>query len=212
MSKIIYLSHFISETTPAYGGAKDRIKIEQARSTRLGDSTNELYLHFPNHISTHIDFPKHFDVNGKTASDYPADFWHFDRVGFVACDMANLETAIAHLPTDIELLLVKTGFENERGNEAYWAAQPVVAARYAEILRGRFKQLRVLGFDLISLTSKLDRNEGRAAHIAFLCEHDILVLEDMHLTALNKTPKKVIIAPLQIREADGVLCTVLAYL
>ena len=70
--------------------------------------------------------------------------------------------------------------------------------------------LRVFGFDMISLTSKLDRAEGKLAHIAFLIENVILVLEDMNLEILSITPSTVIISTLQLEGADGGPCNVIA--
>ena len=64
---------------------------------------------------------------------------------------------------------------------------------------------------MISLTSKLDRVEGKAAHINFLINNDILVLEDMNLENISGTPKTVLVAPLQINAADGVPCNVIAF-
>ena len=75
----------------------------------------------------------------------------------------------------------------------------------------KFPKLRVFGFDLISLTSKLDRAEGKKAHIEFLINNDILILEDMDLRFLEVSPSLVVIAPLQIQIADGVPCNVLSF-
>ena len=64
---------------------------------------------------------------------------------------------------------------------------------------------------MISLTSKLNRSEGRLAHLSFLIENDILVLEDMNLLNLEYAPNEIIIAPLPINNADGVPCNVIAF-
>ena len=40
----------------------------------MGDSCNTMHLSFPNHSGTHIDFPCHFDKDGKNLNDYPASF------------------------------------------------------------------------------------------------------------------------------------------
>jgi kynurenine formamidase len=87
----------------------------------------------------------------------------------------------------------------------------VIPASYGNILRSTFPYLRVFGFDLISLTSKLDRSEGKKAHISFLIENDILILEDMNLTQINDRPHRIIISPLLIKDADGSPCTVIAF-
>lgn len=208
---VIFLSYFLGENTPAYGGAEGTVLFEKSRSISNGDTSNNLYLKFPNHIGTHIDFPRHFSNTGKSINDYPADFWIFNHVGFVNSDMDSLEENCKDLPKNIEFLIVKTGFGEQREQKVYWAEQPVVPASAAEMLKKRFPDLRVFGFDLISLTSQLDKVEGKKAHLAFLIEQDILVLEDMNLNNLFKTPEKVIIVPLQIENADGAPCTILAF-
>ena len=208
---VIFLSYFLREDTPAYGGAEGTLMFEQIRSIDRGDTSNNLFLKFPNHIGTHIDFPRHFSNEGKSINDYPAEFWIFNRVGFIHSDMDSLELSCKGLPDDIELLIVKTGFGDQRNENIYWAGQPVVPASAAEMLRKRFPHLRVFGFDLISLTSQLNKAEGKKAHLAFLTEQNILVLEDMNLNNLFSTPERVIIAPLQISNADGVPCTVIAF-
>ena len=208
---VIFLSYFLREDTPAYGGAEGTLTFEQIRSIDRGDTSNNLFLKFPNHIGTHIDFPRHFSNEGKSIDDYPAEFWIFNRVGFINSDMDSLEHNCEGLPDDIELLIVKTGFGDQRNENIYWAEQPVVPASAAEMLRKRFPHLRVFGFDLISLTSQLNKAEGKKAHLAFLTEQNILVLEDMNLNNLFATPERVIIAPLQISNADGVPCTIFAF-
>ena len=208
---VIFLSHFLKTDTPAYGGAQGTVSFEKSRSISKGDTSNNLYLKFPNHIGTHIDFPHHFSDTGKTLNDYPADFWIFNHVGFVNSSINNLEEECKNLSENIELLIIKTGFGELREEKIYWAKQPVVPSFLAKMLKKRFPNLRVFGFDLISLTSQLDKDEGKKAHIAFLSEQNILVLEDMNLSNLFRTPEKVIIAPLQITNADGVPCTIFAY-
>jgi kynurenine formamidase len=207
---VIYLSHFLNNTTPVYGGSEGVFKIEKTKAIANGDTSNNLQLSFPNHIGTHIDFPKHFKDDGATCGNYPASFWVFHKVGFLNCSIQDLPDRIIQLPGDLELLILKTGFGSKREEQAYWSAQPVIPAAFASILKGFFPNLRVFGFDLISLTSKLDRAEGKKAHLAFLIEQNILVLEDMNLEFLQNTPDTVIILPLLVQEADGVPCTVVA--
>jgi kynurenine formamidase len=211
-SKIIFLSHFINVNTPVYGGDTDAINVEKIRSISKGDTSNNLKLSFPGHVNTHIDFPYHFDDNGKKSNDYDPINWIFNKVGFVESYVEDIENEIANLPSDIECLILKTGFEQYRGLEKYWKEQPIINASLATTLKSKFPNLRLFGFDMISLTSKLDRSEGKKAHLAFLIDNDILILEDMHLAFLEHTPKQIIVAPLQIDNADGVPCTVLAYI
>lgn len=207
----VYLSHFIESDTPVYGGAKGEIKIEAIRSIENGDTSNNLQFKFPAHIGTHIDFPYHFSNNGKKSNDYPPSFWIFRNVGFLNCAIEEVETNIDSLTPDIEILILKTGFGANRQEEIYWSKQPVIPARFANLFKRKFPSLRVFGFDLISLTSKLDKEEGKAAHINFLINNDILVLEDMNLMHIVTPPQTVVVAPLQIKSADGVPCNVIAF-
>ncbi len=206
-----FLSYFIDEDTPIYGGDKGQIKIYSLKSIDKGDTSNNLLVHFPTHIGTHIDFPYHFSTKGKKCHNYPASFWNFENVGFLECPIEDVEKCVESISGDIEILLLKTGFGLNRNKEIYWAQQPVIPSHFGSLFRNKFPKLRVFGFDMISLTSKLNRDEGKLAHINFLVENDILIVEDMNLRDIVKAPDRVIIAPLQIYAADGVPCTVIAY-
>jgi arylformamidase len=207
----VYLSHFIDSDTPVYGGAGGEIVIESIRSIDKGDASNNLHFTFPAHIGTHIDFPYHFSNEGKKSNDYPPSFWIFNKIGFLNCTIEEVESNLDTLAADIEILILKTGFGANRHKEIYWSAQPVIPAKFATLFKNKFPKLRVFGFDLISLTSKIDRAEGKSAHINFLINNDILVLEDMNLENIVEIPKVVLIAPLQINAADGVPCNVIAF-
>jgi len=211
LSEPIYLSFLIDEQTPSYGGAKGLIKIGKSRSIDSGDNSNNLEISIPGHIGTHIDFPYHFSNSGMKLEDYPASFWIFDKVGFLNCNIEEVESLVDGLSYDIECLILKTGFGENRGEDFYWSSQPVIPSSFADLFKKKFPQLRLFGFDMISLTSKLNRDEGKEAHLNFLIQNNILVLEDMNLQNLNKAPERLIIAPLQIKSADGVPCNVIAF-
>jgi arylformamidase len=207
----IYLSYFLDSKTPAYGGKTNSVNIHLTKSILNGDTSNDQTIEFPGHIGTHIDFPFHFSSSGKKCEDYPASFWIFNKVGFLTCEIEKVKDNLANLPSDIEILLLKTGFGSNRSESLYWANQPIIPSYFAELFREKFPDLRVFGFDMISLTSKLDRVEGKSAHINFLIKNEILILEDMNLGELFIKPSKVLIAPLQMKEASGVPCNVIAY-
>jgi arylformamidase len=211
MKEPVYLSYFLNSETPVYGGAVGAFVVENTNQISKGDNSNNMHLSFPNHIGTHIDFPVHFSANGLTCSDYPPSFWIFRKISFLQCSIDQIELESANLPADIEILILKTGFGDKRTEREYWAEQPVIPSTLADFLKDRFPNLRVFGFDLISLTSKLNREEGKKAHLRFLIEKEILVLEDMNLSSLNFTPEFMIVAPLQVSTADGVPCNVIAF-
>ena len=208
--KTTFLSFELNEKSPVYGGKDDKLKIKKTNQIKEGKTSNNLHLSFPNHLGTHIDFPRHFSDKGKTLSNYPASFWIFNKVGFLNCSVDKVPEIIKTLDESVEILILKTGFGQNRGKEIYWKNQPVIPAHYASLLKKNFPRIRVFGFDMISLTSLNNKEEGKKAHVNFLIDHDILILEDMNLAKINTTPHTIILSPLQIENADGVPCTVIA--
>lgn len=218
MKTKIYLSHFLSEDTPGYGGNKGFF-TNITKNMCCGDSCNQQEWKFTNHIGTHIDCPKHFDKNGKSLSDYPAEFWFMQNVCFLEITieedlLIDLKGYVDQIDDDCEFLIIKTGFCNIRDQKAYWESGPGLKACSGKLLRELKPNLKAIGFDFISLTSFQHREEGRSAHKAFLHSegvgNPILIVEDMDLTKLNKAPENVVIAPLLVTDADGAQVTVLA--
>jgi kynurenine formamidase len=216
---IKYLSYYISNETPLYGNGKG-IHFSPDKEMIKGDSCNTINLAFPNHSGTHIDFPYHFNPEGKTINDYPAEYWQFDQV-----KMADLTGKVGDGQiispelfndlenSDIDLLLIKTGYGEYRGTDRYTITPPGLSADLAPYFRQKYPKLRCVGMDLISVSSYSNREEGRKAHHAFLNPYKsepILLIEDMKLN-VDGPFNTVIVAPLLIDNADGAPCTVLAY-
>lgn len=214
-----YLSYLIHPEAPAYGGSQAFFD-EPDKQMDKGDSCNTKIWRMSNHMGTHIDFPRHFSIKGKVLNDYPADFWFFDRINIIftspvesgkilTIEDLNLTT----VPTDVELLLIKTGFCDFREDPVYWKSNPGLHPELAAKLHQNFPKLKVIGFDFISLSSFVHRELGRQAHKAFLDTHKpILLLEDMDLKEIDKNVKimQVVIAPLRVKDSDAAPCTVLA--
>jgi len=213
---ITFLSYFINEQTPLYGGEK-AIFFEKRNQIVEGASSNTEYLKFPNHTGTHIDFPKHFSDSGKTINDYLPSFWKFNRV-YTIDYPASQKEILSHniledlqIPEDTEFIIINTGFGKYRNEENYWKNNPGLAPELAGILKARCPNLRVVGFDFISLSSFQNRMLGREAHKEFLIKNNILIIEDMNLTVIkDKNVKSIIALPLMIEEADGVPVTIIA--
>ena len=214
--KSIYLSYFINEQTPLYGGEK-AIFIDKRSEIVKGASSNTKYLQFPNHTGTHIDFPCHFSDKGKTINDYPAGFWKFHHV-FVIDYGAREKEIIGEsilegiiIPEETGFLIIKTRFGKYRNKKTYWKNNPGLSPELAFELKKRCPELKVVGFDFISVSSYQNRMLGRDAHKAFLLDNDILLVEDMKLDELKNNTVNVITAlPLMIDRADGVPITIIA--
>ena len=192
------LSHSIDNTTPTYKNANPPKIVSNNAYPR------EMHITINNHTSTHIDLPSHFCGNGKTLDSFDENFWFFEDVGFLESSLDNLLDNLDKVPACIEILLLKTGFEKYRGSKRYIFHQPIFPKNLAYILKEKFPKLRAFGFDMISISSIQDRRLGRLYHKEFLCENEIVLVEDMKLSSLSKSPKFLIIAPLLIKNADGV--------
>ena len=212
----IFLSYFINEQTPIYGGEK-AILVEKRSEISKGASSNTKYLKFPNHSGTHIDFPNHFSDDGKIINDYSASFWKFNKV-FVISYKAKVNEIIdkeilkkIEIPLDTEFIILNTKFGKYRNEEIYWNNNPGLSPDLAPYLKNKCPNLKAIGFDFISLTSYQNRLLGRVSHRSFLLANDILLIEDMKLDEIeNKVINSVIALPLMIDKVDGCPITIIA--
>ena len=210
-----YLSHFLNESCPCYGG-ETSIKINQLKSLTKGNSCNSLHLSFSNHTSTHVDVPYHFFPNGKKLDNFKPESWIFKNIALIElkevfhCELINWEKIEKFLPnnTSLELLLIKTGFEKYRGQTEYWSKSPGLHPEVADKLKSNFPLLRAIGLDIISISSWCHRSVGRQAHKEFLGK-EILLFEDMRLAEISSDPTIVMAFPLLIEGADAAPLTVI---
>tara|TARA_B100001057_G_C22856011_1_gene952705 strand:- start:462 stop:1133 length:672 start_codon:yes stop_codon:yes gene_type:complete len=217
-NRYLYLSYYLNDQTPLYGGGKG-IDIAPLNQIDKGDTANTKSIALHNHSGTHIDFPNHFIAEGKTSEQFDASFWIFESPALLVYKSKENEIIdfkkndFKNIPSETDFLIVKTDFGKYRGMELYWKNNPGFSPESAQVLRDQFPQLRVIGMDLISLTSFQNRELGRIAHRNFLGgSRPLLLLEDMYLEKLTKAPRKVICAPLMIEKVDGVPVTVIAEL
>ncbi len=215
-NNIIYLSYFMDNNTPLYGGGKG-VEIISDRSIEHGDTANTKFLKLSNHSGTHIDFPNHFIDKGKKSDNYEANFWVFNKPIVIKKKCIENEiidlsdTELESIPFDIDILILKTNFYKYRGKDKYWLNNPGISPNLAKSLRDKFPKLRAIGMDLISITSYQNRILGREAHNKFLeGDNPILLIEDMDLRFLNKIPKQIICLPILISKLDGAPITIIA--
>lgn len=218
--KVVWLSHVLNNKTPLYGGAKET-SISAVRSIPSGDSCNTTHLKINSHAGTHVDAPRHFFQDGQTVESYPPEQWIFLSPTLIEKDASPgqildeyaLSSSLSDVEKTTDLLLIKTGFEKYRDEAVYWEAGPGLAASLAKILSDNFSCLRAIGVDGISISSLLNRQEGRSAHAAFLARN-ILLFEDMSLCQLqpNFPVRQVIALPLRYGGADGAPCSIVAWI
>ena len=221
MMSNIFLSHTINEITPSYGGGTS-LCIDHIKDIKEGDSCNTQLWQLPNHLGTHVDAPRHFSEFGLTIDQYSPDFWLCKSPHIIELSEISPKEIITpnhffnfSIPQNIDLLLIKTGFGAYRQDNRYIYENPGFAPELADYLREHFSDLKMLGFDIISLTSFAFRDVGRLTHKQFLArESPILPIEDMDLSNIcNETLlRSVLISPLRIDNADAAPCTVFAEL
>ncbi len=219
MANIVLLSHILNENTPAYGGGVS-LTATATKAIAKGDTANTSDWMLPNHLGTHLDVPRHFFDDGKSLTDYEPATWFFNHPQIIAVNVApgqliGLDELDAQIDSETDFLMLRTGFGQYRDDERYWKESPGIKSTLGHFLRQEFPNVRMLGFDFISMTSKQHRDEGKLAHRAFLDpagEGDpILILEDMDLANATRPFDSVIVAPLMVEEADGSPCTVFGF-
>jgi len=219
-NKFIYLSYILDESTPTYGNRNQFIATKKSNISK-GDVANDTTINTTVHIGTHIDMPYHFFEDGQTIEDFDCGYFNFEKILFIELTPKELiiQDELMEFLDKIkdknkyEILIVKTGICNKRDSQEFWESNYGFNPSIAEYLRESFPNIRVLGFDSISVSSFQNRMIGREAHKAFLNpQNPILLLEDMNLRALDKSSiiKKLTIAPLRIAKCDGLPCTVIA--
>jgi kynurenine formamidase len=219
-SKLIYLSYIVDNNTPTYGN-RSVFDIDKKSSIAKGDVANDSFINTTVHIGTHIDMPYHFFDDGQTIEDFDVDYFRFNNVLYI--DLVPKEIIIKNDLIDIleekndkekyDLLIVKTGICNNRDKDVFWKENYGFDPRIADYLKEKFPNIRVFGFDSISVSSFANRKLGREAHKAFLNHtKPILLLEDMDLRYINEQSiiNEVIMAPIRIKKCDGLPCTVIA--
>jgi kynurenine formamidase len=216
--KIIWLSHSLNGRTPLYGGTKD-LTFSPSKSIDRGDSCNTSILVLPSHAGTHVDAPFHFVPGGKTVDMLPTESWIFTSPCLIELQslpgkLINPEDLPprSNLSADVDLLLIRTGFEKYRDDDIYWANAPGLSPSLAALLKGHFPTLRAIGIDFLSISSPAHSEEGRQSHREFL-GRDILIFEDMSLVEIGPSERlsQVIALPLRFANADGAPCSILAW-
>lgn len=220
MIKWIFLSYPLNNKAFAYGNC-ERFKLIQTRSISSGQTSNNTTLEMPVHYGTHIDFPYHFCNEGHQAHQFNPEFFIFNYPAVIDISANQLTDylicnqhlkAVEQLSKQTDCLIIKTGFCNKRYTNEYWQYGWGFHKQTAAYLKQHLPNLRVIGFDLISLNSYQQREHGREAHKAFLCEYSILIVEEMDLSAIqdSTTIEQIIISPLIIEGGDGAPVTVFA--
>lgn len=216
------LSYIIDEKTPLYGNTPVPSIIPQS-SISKGDTSNTFLLTIHNHSGTHVDSPNHFIENGRRISDYSLDeliftkpfIWNFPLDDSHLIRIEDIVASSQYL-SDVDFLLIHTGFGKFRNEDKYRTQNPGIAPETIMWLRKNFSDIRCLGIDTISISSFQHREVGHKAHIAAFFQDDdlgepILLIEDMKLDEIwNKKVKRIIVLPWLVDGLESAPCNILA--
>lgn len=220
---LIRLSHPLTRVSPLYPGSPE-VSFTSVKSIANNDSANTSRLSFGSHSGTHIDAPLHFcDHAGSIVDTLDAE----TRFTPTICiDIAkephsyisriDLEPFVEKM-CDAEAILIRTGFFKYREVEpdVYTSGHPWLHPDVPEYLRNICPRLKLIGLDTISISNPSHRDEGRAAHRAFLCgEHPVLLLEDADLSDVRLSIRafELYLYPWILDGLDGTPVTALAVL
>ncbi|MEM0443866.1 MAG: cyclase family protein [Candidatus Caldarchaeum sp.] len=212
----VLLSHKLSTLTPCYDDGP-RLEVIPVKQVSRGDSSNSYSVKLFNHLGTHVDAPYHFDEAGRRIASYTAEELLFSRPLLV--DLPKKEGELitendlrpyAAEIASADLLLLRTGFQSLRESrpEVFMKRGPCLSSGAASFLRN-FTGLRALGVDMISISSPINREQGREAHRILLRGRSFLIIEDMDLLDKPSKYMRVVVSPLLIEEVDSAPCTVL---
>lgn len=221
MKKNVALHYAVTPLRKYYGGKSYELKQVEISTT---DKFNrETFLLLDSHAGTHIDYPAHVIENGNWGEAYPLDYLCSDRVTLIEIDCRNGENLTLDRVTKLvekvsigcEILLIKTGYCEVRDRDCYWQDSPVVDAELPLYLKQKFPSLKAVAFDILSVTSRRNKLEGRKCHKNFLGQlggKAILIIEDVDLSQVSNAcqPDKIYIVPFLFEHMDGSFCTILA--
>lgn len=218
---MIFLSYTLNKQSPSYGN-RNKFQLEKQSSIANGATANDSTMTTTVHMGTHLDMPYHFYENGQTIKSFNADFFYFSKILFLEVQPKHhiIQDELIHIlqnieDKDYEILIVKTGACNNRMDKQYWEENYGFHPDIYDLIIKKFTNIRIFGFDTISVSSFQHRDIGKEAHRRFLNPtNPILLLEDMDLTEVDASTTflSIILAPLRIEQCDGLPCTIMATL
>lgn len=201
--KIIDLTHRIDSEMPVFPGTEK--PIIQKANTIEKDGFAEVKITMYSHTGTHMDAPAHMIAQGFELDKFPIEQF----IGkSIILDFSNIHTRIIDVNTLkgheekiklVEFLIIKTGWSQYWGSEAYYKAFPALSDEAALWLT-QF-HLKGVGIDAISID---DMDSVTFAVHKRLMEKNILIIENLtNLDEVGEEPFTLSVLPLKTKDADG---------
>lgn len=190
----------IDTSIPVFPGSP--LPIIKQISTLEKKGWNEQQFTISSHFSTHIDAPRHMIANGKTLSDYPIESFIGKAIVFDVRGQSKIEVDVDIVKSN-NIVFFNTGHINHLHDSTYFESNPVISSETIQCLID--KKISILGID-----SFTPDNEPFLLHKELL-ENDIRIVENLaHLEQIPQQHFFCYIFPLNIKDADGAPCRVVA--
>ena len=224
MTRLVILSHPLSESAPVWPGNLPAARIELKDSIERGNLVNMTVLHLFSHSGTHVDTPWHFLPDGPAAWQLPIESFTFsaprlvevpagERHPITRAELEPHESVVA----DADLLLIRTGWgaQREADPERYASAGPLLDPDAGAWLLETHPHLRAIATDAISIAAPWDLDRAVAVHHALMGRgradgRFLLIYEDVRMPPEAARATRVHAWPLFIEGADGSPVTIVA--
>ncbi len=201
ISKIIDLSHTISEDMTIYPGSEKPSLLNIA--TIIENGFNELEINISTHTGTHVDAPAHILSDGKTLDQYSIKSF-FGKGLVIDCTNSNsieksvIKNSIAN-KIEPDFLIFRTGWDRYWNNNNYFNNYPILTYEAAEFISNL--SLSGVGIDAPSFDHF---NSVELPNHNTLLRSGFILIEN--LCNLSLLPEDVILfsfLPLKIKDTDG---------
>ncbi len=222
MARFVRISYDMTEAAPCWPGTPKLVR-RQFHSLEKGDISNTCDLLLFNHYGTHLDAPNHYNPTGLTLDKIPPDRFIYEHPLLIDIPKTDGELVARHELESYadrlhgsDLILIRSGWGKLRSAEPsrYAAEGPGISPEACSYLL-EFPGLKAVGMDFVSVAAyRKAEPEGRLAH-QILCGLNgsgryLLIIEDVSLEALPRSPERVYALPLVVEGIDGGPCTVIA--
>lgn len=201
------LSCAVSSKTVVFPGDPP-YEEKELSALEKGESFGLCRLMICNHAGTHVDFPRHVLLNGKTSSDFPIEsLIGKGRIIEVPIEEKSITADFVSLQ-QIEagdFVFFKTANSLLSKQEAFTGDYVYIEPNAAEVLLK--KEVKVVGIDYISVDAYSAENLP-VHHI--LLGQSILIVESLELREIPAGEYEIQIMPIKIEDKDGLPARVLA--
>ncbi len=196
----IDLTMEVSERTPVWpGDPKAEIKTV---ATLDKDGWNERRVAFNTHFSTHIDAPFHMRNDGKKLDEFAIESFIGHAKIIDVRGVSEIKAEHVGEVTGASIVLFWTDHTKKAFEPSFFENNPVISEEAAQALVDQ-------GVKIVGIDSYTPDNEPFPAHKT-LFANNIRIVENLVNLDQVYPECKLIIAPLNLTQADGAPCRVIA--